>query len=110
MDEIAYENGGQDEELIGKADALYKQRLQKSRYIVWDIGLLLSINKTVRGGKFHIYWLLQHVVDALISHLKCRFVQHVMDIKKPESVLQQKRGKLTTFMSKFCWAYDVGNT
>ena len=37
LDEIAYENAGQDEEQIGKADALHKQRLQKSRYIVWDI-------------------------------------------------------------------------
>ena len=37
LDEIAYDNAGQDEDLIGKADALYKQRLQKSRYIVWDI-------------------------------------------------------------------------
>ena len=37
LDEIAYENAGQDEELIGKADALYKLRMQKSRYIVWDI-------------------------------------------------------------------------
>ena len=37
LDEIAYDNAGQDEDLIGKADALFKQRLQKSRYIVWDI-------------------------------------------------------------------------
>ena len=31
LDEIAYENAGQDEEQIGKADALHKQRLRKSR-------------------------------------------------------------------------------
>ena len=37
LDEIAYENAGQEEERIGKADALYKQRLQKSHYIVWNI-------------------------------------------------------------------------
>ena len=37
LDKIAFENAGQDEELIGKADALYKQRMRKSRYIVWDI-------------------------------------------------------------------------
>ena len=30
-DEITYENAGQDEKPIAKADALYKQRLQKSR-------------------------------------------------------------------------------
>ena len=48
---------GQDEELIGKADALFKQRLQKSRYIVGTLKLLLLINKAVRGSKFHTYWL-----------------------------------------------------
>ena len=48
LDEIAYDNAGQDEELIGKADALYKQRLQKSRYIVWDIETF-ALNQ--RSGK-----------------------------------------------------------
>ena len=37
LDEIAYGNAGQDEELIAKADTLYKQRMRKSCYIVWDI-------------------------------------------------------------------------
>ena len=42
LDEIAYDNAGQDEELIGKADALYKQRMRKSRYIIWDIETFAS--------------------------------------------------------------------
>ena len=37
MDEITYDNAGQDEELIAKADTLFKRRQQKSRYNVWDI-------------------------------------------------------------------------
>ena len=37
LDEVAYERAGQDEEIIAKADALFRQRKQKSRYIVWDI-------------------------------------------------------------------------
>ena len=37
LDEIVYKSAGQNEELITKADALYKQWLQKCWYIVWDI-------------------------------------------------------------------------
>ena len=36
LDEIAYENAGLDE-MIAKADTLFKKRLQNSRYIVWNI-------------------------------------------------------------------------
>ena len=49
LDEIAYDNAGQDEELIGKADALYKQCLQKSRTLFGTLRLLLLINKVVKA-------------------------------------------------------------
>ena len=51
----SYTNAGQDEELIGKADALYKKRLQKGWCIVWDIGTFALNQKMVKDGKFNTY-------------------------------------------------------
>ena len=59
LDEIAYENAGQDEEQIGKADARFKKRQQKSCYIVWDIETFALNQQSGKDGKFLTYWLQQ---------------------------------------------------
>ena len=49
LDEVAYENAGNDEEKIAKADALFIQRLQKLRYIMWDIETFALNQQTGKG-------------------------------------------------------------
>ena len=92
LDEIVYDNAGQDA----------GQRLQKVVTLLGTLRLLLLINKVVRCGKFHIYWLQRrHVIIASIDPLKSKFfATRVKDTIKPESVFQMKPGKLTTCMSK----------
>ena len=55
LDEIAYDNAGQDKDLIGKADALFKQRLQKSRYIVLDIETFALNQQSGKGRQVPTY-------------------------------------------------------
>ena len=100
LDEIAYDNAGQDEDLIGKADALYKQRLQKSRYIVWDIETFALNQQSGKG---------RQVPHLLIAATTC-YICLNRPFKKQlcatceghhkTSVFQKKPGKLTTLMSK----------
>jgi G:T-mismatch repair DNA endonuclease (very short patch repair protein) len=49
-DERAYRLADMDEEKIAEADKLYKQRLRKSRYVVWDIETT-SLNQQAGYGQ-----------------------------------------------------------
>ena len=99
LDEIAYDNAGQDEELIGKADTLYKQRLQKNRYIVWDIETF-ALNQQSGKGRQVPHLLIAVTTCYICYPLKSKFATRVDDIIKPENVFQMKLGKLTIHMSK----------
>ena len=92
LDEIGYKNTGQDDELIGKADALYKQRLQKVGTLCGTLRLLLSISKAVKrttSSTFTDCWLQWRVIyNCLDCHSKGKFAKRVMGITKLRSVFQ----------------------
>ena len=65
LDELAYENVGQDKGLIAKADALFNQHQRKSRYIVWDIETF-ALNLTSGKG-----WQVPHLLIAATTCYEC---------------------------------------
>ena len=107
LDEIAYDNAGQDEELIAKADTLFKRRQQKSRYIVWDIETFALNQQSGKGRQVpHLLVAATTCYNCLIRPFKKqKFATRVEDTIKPESVFQTRPGKLITPISKVsCWA------
>ena len=102
MDKIAYDNAGQDEELIAKAGTLFKRQQQKSRYIVSDIETFALNQQSGKGRQ------VPHLLVAATTCYNCLnrpFKKQVCDTcgghhKTPESVFQTRPGKLITPMSK----------
>ena len=73
--------------------------------------LLLSINKAVRGGKFHTYWSQQpRVIIASIDPLKSKLVPCVKDITEPITVSNEEWKINNTYVKVSCWADDIGHT
>ena len=112
LDELAYENAGQDKELIAKADALFNQRQRKSRYIVWDIETF-ALNLTSGKGRQ-----VPHLLIAATTCCKCLYRPFKKQIcatcdghhKTKECVSNEPWKIDNSHVKVSCWAEDVCNT
>jgi hypothetical protein len=65
LDEIAFEKAGCDEDALKKAEALYRERERKSRYVVWDIETFVLDQASDKGR------LVPHFLSAATVCYKC---------------------------------------
>ena len=110
LDEIAYDNAGQDEDLIGKADALFKQRLQKSRYIVWDIETFALNQQSGKGRQVpHLLIAATTCYNCLNRPFKKQLCATCEGHHKTRECISNEAWKIdNTHVKVSCWADDIG--
>ncbi len=108
LDEIAYENAA-DIEQISKADALFKQRQQKSRYVVWDIETFALNQQSGKGRQVpHLLVAATTCYNCLDRPFKKQVCAACEGCHKTRDCISNEAWKIdNTHMKASCWADDV---